>query len=289
MTSAIRRSRWGRAWLISAAFALSSIASAQQSPPAGDQGTGSAATESDTASEAQHAAPDPPEHVMPDMPYKEMTRMMQMDDAGSVGRILFDQLEWRHSGQADVAVWEAEGWYGGDYNKLWVKTEGQQVSGSTEDARVDVLWDRIVSRWWSLQAGAREDFGAGPPRTWAALGVQGISPYWFGIEATAYVGAQGRTATRLKAEYDLLLTQRLIVQPEAEANLYGKSDPARQIGSGLSDLDVGLRLRYEIRRQFAPYIGITWRRQFGETADFTRAAGGDPSDVQFVLGVRAWF
>ena len=139
------------------------------------------------------------------------------------------------------------------------------------------------------QAGAREDFASGPPRTWAAVGVQGLAPYWFNVEATFYVGDSGRTAARIKAEYDLLLTQRLIVQPEAEVNLYGKSDPARRIGSGVSDLDAGIRVRYEFRRELAPYVGVAWRRLFGGTADQARASGGGTSDVQLVAGVRAWF
>jgi copper resistance protein B len=121
------------------------------------------------------------------------------------------------------------------------------------------------------------------------MGVQGLAPYWFNIEATFYVGEQGRTAVRLKTEYELLFTQRLILQPEGEANLYGKADAARQLGSGLSNLELGLRLRYEVRREFAPYIGVVWSRSFRGTADWVRASGGSASDVQFVAGLRAWF
>ena len=243
----------------------------------------------DTSSEAQHVPPDPPQHLPGNMSYRHMADMMQMDDKAHFGQVLLDQLEWRRTDGGDAAVWEGLGWYGSDYNKLFVKTEGERVRGSTEDARVDVLWDHIISRWWSLQAGGRQDFGEGPSRTWAAIGVQGLAPYWFDVEATAYVGEGGRTAARLKAEYDLLITQRLILQPEAEANLYGKSDPERQIGSGLSDLDIGLRMRYEFRRELAPYLGVAWTRRFGPTANLVRAAGGEASDIQFVAGVRLWF
>jgi copper resistance protein B len=151
------------------------------------------------------------------------------------------------------------------------------------------LWDRIFSRWWSWQAGVRHDFGNGPSRNWLALGVQGLAPYWFDIEATAYVGDAGRTAARLQAEYELLFTQRLILQPEFELNAYGKDDPERQIGAGLSDLQLALRLRCEIRREFAPYVGIVWQRSLGKTADLVRAAGEDPSVLQMVAGVRFWF
>lgn len=264
--------------VISRAFADEPPSSARPVPVKGE-----------TASEAAHVAPDPPQHVMADMPYREMAAMMQMDDTARTGIVLLDQLEWRHSSEGSAGVWEAQGWYGGDYNKVWLKTEGERMGGSTQDARADLLWDRVFARWWSVQAGLRQDFGVGPSRTWGAIGVQGLAPYWFDTEATFYVGEQGRTAFRLKLEYEWLLTQRLILQPEGEANLYGKSDPERQVGSGLSDLEIGLRLRYELRRQFAPYVGVVWSRHFGESADLVRAAGGDASEVQVVLGLRAWF
>ena len=245
--------------------------------------------EDDNTSEAAHVPPDPPQRPMGDMPYRQMAAMMQMDDRARMGAVLLDQLEWRNTAEGNAVAWDAEGWYGDDYNKVWVRLEGVRVGSRTEDARADLLWDRTFARWWSIQVGARQDFGAGPGRTWAAIGVEGLAPYWFNTEATFYVGEQGRTAVRLKTEYELLFTQRLILQPEGEANLYGKSDPARQLGSGLSDLEIGLRLRYEVRRQLAPYIGVVWSRQFGGTADRVRESGGDPSDVQLVAGVRAWF
>lgn len=253
-----------------------------QSPPAAPP-----QTPDEGSSAAEHVAPEPPQHPLPVTTQADMIRMMEMNDAAPFGQILLDQAEWRHSGNEDAGAWDAQGYYGGDYDKLWVKTEGEREDGETEDAHVDVLWDRIVTRWWSLQAGAREDFG-GPGRTWAAIGLQGIAPGWFDVEGTFYVGGQGRTAARVKTEYDLLLTQRLILQPEVEVNLYGKSDPARQVGSGLSDLDAGIRLRYEIRRELAPYIGIAWTQQFGATADLVRAAGLKASERQLVVGIRAW-
>jgi copper resistance protein B len=242
-----------------------------------------------TAGEGAHVAPDPPQHQVADMSYRDMASMMQMDDTARTGKVLLDQFEWRATSEGNAAVWDAAGWYGGDDNKLWLKTEGERVAGNTQGARADLLWDHVFARWWNVQTGLREDFGDGPPRTWAAIGIQGLAPYWFDTEATFYVGEQGRTALRLKSECELLLTQRLILQPEGEANLYGKADPARQLGSGLADLEIGLRLRYEIVRQFAPYIGVVWSRNFGGTADYVRESGGDPSDVQFVVGLRAWF
>ena len=258
-------------------------------PPAQSEPAPDESSRDQTSSEARHVPPDPPAHEMGDMPYKAMAEMMQMDDTERVGKVLIDQAEWRDTKEGSAAVWEGQGWYGSDYDKLWFKTEGERSNGKTEDARAEAFWDRLIGRWWSVQAGARQDFGEGPGRTWAAVGVEGLAPYWFDVEATLYLGEQGRTAARLKAEYDLLFTQRLIIQPEMEANLYGKADPQRLLGSGLSDLELGVRLRYEIRREIAPYVGVSWRRLFGETADFSRASGGGRSDVQAIAGLRIWF
>ena len=203
-----------------------------------------------------------------------MAETMQMDDEAHFGKVLIDQLEWR---APSAFAWQGQGWYGGDYDKLWVKTEGERAHGVTDDARIEVLWDRIVSPWWNLQAGMRQDLGEGPARTWAAVGVQGIAPQFFGVEATLYVGDGGRAAARFKVDYSLLLTQRLILQPEAEVNLYSHSDAARGVRSGLSEIEAGLRLRYEIRRQFAPYVGVVWNRRLGI------------SDTEAVAGLRIWF
>lgn len=243
----------------------------------------------DAADAAQHVPPEPALNSLPALPLAQMSAMMQMDDAQRTGRVLLEQLEWRDTDAGSAAVWEGFAWYGGDYNKLWLRTEGERVRGTTENARAELFWHHLITRWWNLQAGAREDFGNGPSRGWVAVGVQGLAPYWLDVEATAYAGEAGRTAARLRVMYDLLLTQRCIVQPEAEMNFYGKPDPDRRVGSGLSDLEVGIRVRYEIRREFAPYIGVAWRGLFGATADRTRAAGFSVSDLQILAGVRLWF
>src|SRR5262249_4922501 len=155
--------------------------------------------------------------------------------------------------------------------------------------RSEAFWDHALDTFWDWQLGARHDSGAGPSRNWLAFGVQGLAPHWIETQATAYIGEQGRSAVRLRAEYELLLTQRMILQPEVQLNVYGKSDPRRDIGSGLSDAAIALRLRYEIRREFAPYIGVVWDRRFGNAADFARAAGHDIADKQLVAGLRIWF
>ena len=247
-----------------------------------------AASDEPTESERAHIPPDPPQHIMGDMSPEHMAELMQMEDNAPFGMVLLDQLEWRAINGADAQVWELDAWYGNDYNKLWFESEGERVDGE-EEGRVELMWDRIISPWWSFQTGVRHDFGEGPSRTWADFGIQGLAPYFFEIDAALYVGEQGRTAARFSGEYDLLITQRLILQPELEMQLYGKNDPDNGIGSGLSNVEVGLRLRYEIRREFAPYIGLHWERKFGRTADLARGEGEDASDLQFVAGLRAWF
>lgn len=238
--------------------------------------------------ENDHVPPDAPATAVPAMSQREMIRMMEMDDAAALGKLLIDQLEWRHGDGAEGPAWNVQGWYGTDYDKLWFKSEGVWLGSVTEDARAELLWDRIFSRWWSAQAGVRHDFGGGPSRDWLALGVEGLAPYFFQIEATGYVGDAGRTAARFRAEYELLFTQRLILQSEFEVNAYGKDDPERHIGAGFSDLQLGLRLRYEIRRKFAPYVGVAWLRRLGKTADLVQAAGQDPSILQVLAGLRFW-
>jgi copper resistance protein B len=241
-----------------------------------------------TQSEARHVPPDPPQHAMHVMSEEEMTELMGMDDTSAVGTVRFDQLEWRQVDGANALYWDAQGWYGNDYDKVWIKSEGERVKGEVE-ARNEVLWDHLFARWWNAQVGVRHDTGEGPSRTWAAFGVQGLAPYWFELEATAYVGEEGRTALRVSGEQELLLTQRLVLQPRLEFNVYAKNDVANRIGSGLSDSELGLRLRYEFRREFAPYIGFTWTRSYGNTAEFARAAGHDTNEVQWLAGVRWWF
>ena len=199
---------------------------------------------------------------------------------------LLDQFEGR---LPDQLRWDGQGWIGGDYDKLWIKSEGTAVNGRVEDGRHELLYDRAVTTFFDLQAGLRADLDSLASRQWAAIGVQGLAPYFLDVEASFYIGDAGRTAARFQMSYDLLLTQRLILQPEAELNLYGSSDPARRTGSGISDLDAGVRLRYEITRKVAPYLGLSYRGAFGGTADYARQAGESVSDARVVIGLRAWY
>jgi copper resistance protein B len=203
--------------------------------------------------------------------------------------VLFDQLEWQAGDGVTGVAWDTRGWIGRDVSRFWFRTEGEGEEGRLGTADVHALFGRAIGRWWDVVAGVRQDFGPGPARTWAAVGIQGLAPYWFEVEATAYVGASGRTQFRLETEYELLLTNRLILQPLAEVELFGKSDPERGIGAGLSSADAGLRLRYEIRRELAPYVGVAWHRKFFGTADQAEAAGEQTGGARLALGVRLWF
>ena len=234
------------------------------------------ATSFPVAAQEQHAAGMLP---MPPM----------MDNAVFVHGVL-DQFEGRIGGGANAFRWSGEAWVGGDRDKLWLKSEGFALGrGRVGDGRHEFLYDRAISTYVDLQAGVRTDWDSGTGRTWAALGVEGLAPLFFKYEATAYLSDRGHAAAHLAASYDLLITQRLILQPLVELNFYSKADPGRGVGAGLSDIDAGLRLRYEITRKFAPYIGIAYAGKIGETARMARQAGEASGSLQFVFGIRSWF
>lgn len=201
--------------------------------------------------------------------------------------VLFDRLEWQ-SGDAALD-WSNSGWVGGDLHRFWFRTTGALDGRRLTRGSVHALYGRAIARWWDLVAGVRQDVRPGPARTWAALGVQGLAPYWFEVQATAYVGEGGRTHLHLETEYDLLLTNRLILQPVVEADVYGRADDEHGTAAGLSSAEAGLRLRYELRRELAPYIGLAWHRRFFGTADRARAAGRETGGMALTLGIRAWF
>ena len=203
---------------------------------------------------------------------------------------LVDQLEGRTDGRVPELFWEAQGWVGTDYDKFWVKTEGSRRSdGDIDDGRHEFLYSRAVSAYVDLQAGLRTDLDSRRVRNWAAFGFQGLAPLFFEVEGTAYVSDKGHVAARFEASYDLLITNRLILEPEIEINLQSAADRARLVGAGLTDIEAGARLRYELARKFAPYIGVSYEGKFGQTASFARRAGESTSDVRFVFGIRSWF
>jgi copper resistance protein B len=238
--------------------------------------------------QAQTASTSQPKIVIPGM---EMGGdMAPVMDNGIYAHALLDQFEGRIGGGQNAFRWDGQAWIGTDYNKIWLKSEGFALGrGGVEDGQHELFYDRAVSTYLDVQAGVRTDWDSGTGRTWAALGVQGLAPLFFDYEATGYLSDGGHAALRLVASYDLLITQRLILQPEIEMNFYSKADPGRMVGAGLSDIDTGLRLRYEISRKFAPYVGVAYAGKFGQTASMARQAGESAGAVQFVFGIRSWF
>ncbi|PQA85448.1 copper resistance protein B [Hyphococcus luteus] len=209
----------------------------------------------------------------------------------TLGYVEGERLEYRSNEGDPVFLWDAQGWYGGDINKLWVKTEGEYdfKADEFEEAEVQALWSRAIGGFFDAQAGLRHDFAPGGDRTFAVVGLQGLTPYLFEVDSALFVSDDGDVSARIEAEYELLITQRLILQPRTELNFEFQDVPEYGLGSGLSTAEVGARLRYEIKREFAPYIGVSWERALGDTADFARADGEDPGGVSFLAGVRIWF
>lgn len=207
----------------------------------------------------------------------------------TLSRTMIDRLEVRPASGRDAYAWEGEFRYGGDIDRMVIKSEGEGVRGDLEDAEVEVLYSHAIGPYFDLQAGVRQDIEPRPRRTYAVVGFEGLAPYWFEVEGALFLSNKGDLSARLEGSYDLRLTQRLILEPRGEVNLAAEDARALGVGSGLSKIEVGLRLRYEIERQFAPYVGVNLERRLGRTADFARAAGEDVSDARFVFGLRAWF
>jgi copper resistance protein B len=210
-------------------------------------------------------------------------------DVQSFASVIVDNLEAMRVDGTTSIPYDLEAWFGRTYDRAVLKAEGEIESGEIAAGRTELLWGHAFAPYWDTQLGVRYDSGAGPNRNWLAFGVEGLAPYWFELEVTGYVGESSRSALRVDASYDMAITQKWVLQPRLEANFYGKRDVERGLGSGLSDISAALRLRYEVRRELAPYIGVEWVNQYGETEDLNRGAGGDPSDTRVVAGVRFWF
>jgi copper resistance protein B len=215
-----------------------------------------------------------------------------MEDDPLLFTLNIDELEI-HDADTDPLSWDIAAWLGKDLHKFRLQTEGERSDAGTESAEVQALYSRAVAPYWDIQLGLRHDprlgYRSSPARDWAVVGWRGLAPYWFEIDTAFFIGEDSRTALRLKAEYEMLITQKLILSPEVEFNFYGKDDPELGIGSGLSAIEAGLRLRYEIRPEFAPYIGVDWERFYGGTEDFARTAGEAADESELILGIKAWF
>jgi copper resistance protein B len=221
----------------------------------------------------------------------EYTGMPGLEESDQIafGYVLVDELEFLSGNEGDGFAWNVQANYGDDRNKLWFRTQGLKVPGELDPtSSAEVLWWRPYAPFWGTQLGVRRDVGPGA-RTYLAAGIEGLSPYRFKVEATGYLGDDARVSARLKVSYDILWTNRLILTPSAEANIYSKSDDARGLGAGLGNLEGGLRLRYEVQRKFAPYVGYVWERAFSGTARRRRAEGAPVNEHRFVVGVRVWF
>ena len=220
-----------------------------------------------------------------------------IEDSAIYNFLLFDLLEYRaNSSEPDTLNWDFVSWFGGDYNRLWIKSEGElNLEGANQGVGdVQFLYGRMIAPFWDFQTGVRfnQNLGSGfdgSSRTYGVIGLQGLAPYRFEFEPAIYISDRGEVSAQLTASYDLLLTERLILQPRFEGSVSLDGDPRFGTGDGLNDIEIGLRLRYEISREFAPYIGVSWGRLYGDTADIARAGGDSVENVSFVAGVRLWW
>jgi copper resistance protein B len=207
-----------------------------------------------------------------------------------VGQVLFNLAEYQVRKGGDGFEWSGEAWYGGDINRLWLKSEGDGTFGRSVDrAEIEALYSRAVGPYFNLQGGLRYDFEPNPSRVYATVGVEGLAPNFFEVEGALFLSNKGELMARAEGYYDQRITQRLILQPRAELNFAAQDSRDIGVGSGLSDAEIGVRLRYEIRREFAPYVGVQYSRAFGTTERYLREAGEDPGGWSFLTGVRAWF
>lgn len=209
--------------------------------------------------------------------------------------VIADQLEYRANQGADTLRWDVQGWLGTDSNKLWVKTEGEDARRGSDggEGELQLLYSRMIAPFWDVQAGLRYEsiYGDGPDRdrNSAVVGVQGLAPYRFEVDSALFASENGDLSARFTASYELLLTQRLILQPRFETNLAAQQVEKFGIGRGINDIELGLRLRYEVKREFAPYIGVSWQRKLGDSGDFARDEGTQVDDLSLVAGLRVWF
>jgi copper resistance protein B len=217
-------------------------------------------------------------------------RDMRMEmGGGTVSKVMLNLAEYQAGSGGGGYRWDGQATFGGDIDRLVLRSEGEGgVKDGLETAEAQALYSRAVTTYFDLQAGVRQDF-APRGRTYVTVGTQGLFPYWFNVEAAVFLSTRGEFLARVEGTYDFRLTQRVVLQPRAELNFAAQDTPQTRTGSGLSDAELGLRLRYEIRREFAPYIGVSYDRRVGRTADYVRAAGEDPGSVNFVVGLRSWF
>lgn len=216
--------------------------------------------------------------------------MMHQQGGQAFYKVLFNLAELQVHDGHDGYRWDGEAWFGGDLNRVTLKSEGEgTLHEGIDSAEVQLLYSRSVGPYFNLQGGVRHDLAPTPTRNFITVGVEGLAPYMFQTEARAFVATTGQVLGRLEGWYDQRLTQRLVLQPRVELNLAAQNDRRTGTGAGLTDAELGLRLRYEVAREFAPYVGISYEAETGRTADYSRAQGKDPTTTSFVAGIRFWF
>lgn len=209
-----------------------------------------------------------------------------------VGAVLFERLEWGVGiGETrNLGRWDGQAWYGTDYDRVWFRTEGElDRRGRAERAEFQLLYSRLLSYYWDVQLGVRYDLRPRPDRAYAVIGVQGLAPGMFEVDVQGFVSERGDLSARIEVSYDIYITQRLVLQPNVEANVAIQRVPELGVGSGLNDIEAGLRLRYEFTRELAPYIGISYQRKFGDTARYARNEGENVEGWNVLTGVRIFF
>jgi copper resistance protein B len=217
------------------------------------------------------------------------TALRREHGGGTFSQVMLNLAEWQIRDGRDGYRWDGEGWFGGDIDRLVIKSEGEGGFGDrVEHAEVQALYARAIGPYFNLQAGLRHDFRRQPQTTHAVIAIEGLAPYWFDVEGALFLSHRGDVTARAEATYDQRITQRLILQPRAELNFSVQRVAEQRIGAGLTDAELGLRLRYEIAREFAPYVGMSWERRYGATARYARAAGDRTGGASLVLGLRAW-
>ena len=217
-----------------------------------------------------------------------LTHAMGVDDDPILTKVM-GEIETRKADGANLRVWNANVWIGKDLEKIWIKSEGEKLNGKTIEAELQILYSKAVAPFWDLQYGIKKDLQPTPDRTWGVIAAKGMAPYLFEVDASLFIGESGRVSMRLDAEYEYMISQKLILSSEIELNIFSKDDEAISIGKGLSNIEAGLRLSYELSREFSPYIGINWGKKYGNTATFSSSEGEDVEDSKIVTGVRFWF
>lgn len=204
-------------------------------------------------------------------------------------RFLVDRLEYSASDGERAYAADTQFWWGGDIDKLWIELDAEGEVDGRGEVEVQALWSRAIDPWFDLQVGVRQDLRSGPDRTHLVVGLQGLAPYWFELDGSLFLSNRGELTARFEAEYDLRITQRWVLQPRAEVEASLQDIPELEVGAGLTRAEIGARLRYEFRPEFAPYLGVSYARAFGETAHFRRDEGASSDEWSVILGVRSWF